>query len=102
MLRAQMVLSLLQPMPAHPLDAADADQEAEQEGRAPVPAVPLPTRIAQRFVVEAAVLHNESGAIYRARDEQTGRLVALKLPNPQISPDRIQRFLRECDVLAEL
>src|SRR5262249_59105487 len=42
------------------------------------------------------------GAVYRARDEQTGGTVALKLLQHGESPEMAERFAREARVLSEL
>jgi eukaryotic-like serine/threonine-protein kinase len=54
-------------------------------------------RIAGRFVIDAEVGRGGMGTIYRARDEQTGALVAIKIVR-----EDAERFEREADLLARM
>ena len=58
--------------------------------------------IAGRFVVESIAGAGGMGTVYRARDEQTGQTVALKLIHASGKPHLIERFAREAEVLAAL
>lgn len=57
--------------------------------------------IADRFVIERAVAEGGNGRIYRARDQRSGGAVAIKLL-ARDSERALDRFLRECTVLAEI
>src|SRR5689334_12798041 len=54
-------------------------------------------RIANRFVIDTQVGRGGMGTVYRARDEQTGAPVAIK-----VVADGSERFEREADLLARL
>lgn len=59
--------------------------------------------VAHRFVIEAPAGRGGMGTIYRARDLQTGHLVALKLLHGKgIQPQDLERFGREAQILSEL
>ncbi len=56
--------------------------------------------IAERFVIEAFASEGGMGTLHRARDRQTGALVALKFLRP--GSETSERFVREARALAEL
>jgi len=58
-----------------------------------------PERIAH-FVIEAPLGVGGMGSVYRARNEKTGAIVALKLPHEQfaIAPRAIERFVQEGEI----
>jgi predicted RNA-binding protein YlxR (DUF448 family) len=58
--------------------------------------------VAERFTVEKLAGRGGMGAVYRARDGQTGQPVALKLLHAVTSPEVAYRFKREAVLLAEL
>ncbi len=58
--------------------------------------------VAERFMVEVAIASGGMGSVYRARDLETGRLVALKLLRGEIQPETVVRFEREATVLSRL
>jgi serine/threonine protein kinase/tetratricopeptide (TPR) repeat protein len=60
------------------------------------------TRIADRFLIEALAGAGGMGAVYRARDEETGQLVALKLMQPHGTAHEAERFVREAELLSKL
>ena len=60
------------------------------------------TVIAGRFVIEQPVSRGGMGSVFRAKDTQEGRNVALKFMNATTDPGAPQRFVREAEVLAEL
>src|SRR5271166_5928488 len=94
------------------LSAGDAALRAEVASllaAAPDAAVPasaavgvLGCRIGERFVLEALAGIGGMGTVYRAKDERTGRTVALKLLLPSRNPQDTERFEREGSLLAEL
>ncbi|MCO5167643.1 MAG: bifunctional serine/threonine-protein kinase/formylglycine-generating enzyme family protein [Planctomycetes bacterium] len=56
-----------------------------------------------RFEVESLLGQGAMGAVYRARDRATGRLVALKVVlDPEPDPRRLERFRREGEITASL
>ena len=57
---------------------------------------------AQRFLVENRIAIGGMGAIFRAVDQRTGRPVALKLLQSQVSAADVERFAREAQILGEL
>lgn len=73
---------------------AQASKAASEE------ALPAGLRIAGRFVIERCVGGGGMGSVYRARDEQSGGVVALKVLAADITDAR--RFGRETAVLARL
>jgi serine/threonine-protein kinase len=52
------------------------------------------------YVIEASVARSGMASIYRARDERDGRLVALKIPHPDMESDPLlfDRFQREATI----
>ena len=59
--------------------------------------------VADRFEVEALAGVGGMGLVFRARDRHTGQLVALKLlQDSGLKADRLERFWREAQTLAEL
>lgn len=57
---------------------------------------------ANRFTVEKRIKSGGMGLVYRARDRQSNRPVALKLLTGQQAADQIDRFMREARMLSEL
>jgi tRNA A-37 threonylcarbamoyl transferase component Bud32 len=70
---------------------------------APTEAGPAPQRVG-RFVVLGRLGSGAFGTVYKARDPQLERDVALKVPNPGMldTPRRVERFLREAKAAARL
>ncbi|HEY8086663.1 MAG TPA: protein kinase, partial [Polyangiaceae bacterium] len=64
--------------------------------------LPAGSLVAGRFVIVSHAGSGGMGAVYRARDEQTGGTVALKLLQHGESPEVAERFAREARVLSEL
>ncbi|MBK9266019.1 MAG: protein kinase [Polyangiaceae bacterium] len=62
----------------------------------------LNTRVDDRFVLEYIAGTGGMGAVYRARDERSGRAVAIKLLQQSGGTEQLERFTREANVLAEL
>ena len=60
------------------------------------------TLIDERFALEALAGRGGMGQVYRARDQETGQRVALKLLQGVPSADALQRFHREATLLASL
>ncbi len=66
------------------------------------------TRVAGRFLLEALAGEGGMGAVYRARDEQTGETVALKLTRSRLTMGahagghELERFARESALLSTL
>jgi hypothetical protein len=58
--------------------------------------------LAGRFRIEGPAARGGVGSVYRARDEQTGALTAIKLLNPRDSEDGAERFEREARLLSQL
>jgi len=81
------------PAPPRPDDARPAGRSAN----------PAPERIG-RFVVLGRLGAGAFGTVYRARDPQLDREVALKVPNAGVltDPKRVERFLREAKAAAQL
>ncbi|MFO7567364.1 MAG: serine/threonine-protein kinase [Enhygromyxa sp.] len=74
---------------------------------APLPSKPeaMPGhRVAGRFVLERLLGIGGMGAVFRARDEQTGSVVAVKLLHAAMAGDEelAARFVREAETAAEL
>ncbi|ATB32272.1 serine/threonine-protein kinase [Melittangium boletus] len=60
------------------------------------------TLVDERFAVEALAGRGGMGQVYRARDEQTGQRVALKLLHGTPAQDALYRFHREATLLSSL
>jgi serine/threonine protein kinase len=60
------------------------------------------SEFAHRFVVEKRIQSGGMGMIFRARDRQTNRPVALKLMQREATSGEIERFMREARTLSEL
>ncbi len=62
------------------------------------------TRIANRFVVQTKIADGTVASVYRAEDEKSGAVVALKVFDPMRSGDPVarRRFEREFDILTKL
>ncbi len=59
--------------------------------------------VGERFRVEALAGQGGAGTVYRACDQQTGAVVALKLLHAaSASPQTTERFLREIHLLSEI
>lgn len=59
--------------------------------------------VGERFRVEALAGQGGVGAVYRARDQQTGAVVALKLLHATTAnAQTAERFLREIQLLSEI
>src|SRR5437660_4446049 len=72
---------------------------SERPGKGPRRAVRI-----GKYEVLAHVATGGMGAVYRARDTETGREVALKVLNPKMAarPDALQRFHAEAHNAAQL
>ncbi len=68
------------------------------------PDVLVPGGAIEHYVIEALIGRGGMGEVYRARDRQLGRAVALKVVPQRFAtdPDRLGRFRREARVLASL
>src|SRR5262249_19562178 len=75
--------------------ATDGLRETEDE--------PLPARFG-RYAVTRLLGRGGYGSVYLARDEELGRLVAIKVPRAQSlnSPEMVETILAEARVAAEL
>jgi serine/threonine protein kinase len=62
----------------------------------------LNSRVGARFVLESVAGSGGMGTVYRALDEQTGDIVAVKLLHDVAEGEAADRFAREAQVLAEL
>jgi len=74
---------------------------------APLPSKPeamIGHRVAGRFTLEALLGRGGMGAVFRARDDQTGGLVAIKLLHAALAGDEelAARFEREAETASEL
>lgn len=81
------------------------DLESFEQARKPEPLVDLdPGSLFAGYHLEAVLGTGSSGIVYRARPEQGGDRVALKVLNPLLAADRSQRstFLREAHVAGRL
>ena len=58
--------------------------------------------LAGRFALEALAGRGGMGSVYRARDTQSGQIVAIKLLHPVEHAESLQRFSREAELLSEL
>ncbi|UQA62911.1 serine/threonine-protein kinase [Polyangium aurulentum] len=67
-----------------------------------LPARDIGALVAERFAIENAGHSGGMGTVYRARDAETGRVVALKLLDPTGDPDELVRFAREATLLSRL
>jgi hypothetical protein len=83
---------------------AVAEESASTHGRifAMPNVISVGSRIADRFVIESYAGAGGMGTVYRARDEQTGGMVALKLLRHGEGHEVAERFAREARVLSEL
>jgi len=78
-------------------------EDAETAPSAPSSGVLSPgTLVDERFVIEALAGRGGMGHVYRARDEETGQPVALKLLHGTPAPDALYRFHREATLLSSL
>ena len=66
------------------------------------PVSPSSTKAHDRFTIDARVGGGASGDIFRARDERTGELVAIKVLRTSASEGERARFRREIAVIADL
>ncbi|MBN1204105.1 MAG: protein kinase [Myxococcaceae bacterium] len=64
--------------------------------------VPPGTLVAGRFSVQRMEGHGGMGLIYKARDTESGRTVALKLMHATADSESARRFAREAQVLSRL
>ncbi|NJL95632.1 MAG: protein kinase [Anaerolineae bacterium] len=65
----------------------------------------IPTRIAERYTIQRQIGTGGMGTVYRALDEQTGQVVAIKCLNCEVitvDPQMVERFNREADLLRQL
>jgi hypothetical protein len=88
---------------------ASADESAPGPSRDPTEVVPLDDEtkfhldssvlaaLGQRYEILAEAGHGSMGNVYKARDRETGEIVALKLLKPEIASDQamIERFKNE-------
>ena len=58
--------------------------------------------LGQRFILEQQIGAGGMGTVYRARDVQTDRMVAIKVLQPHGTPQEAERFAREAQLLAGL
>lgn len=66
-------------------------------------ALPTGSRVADRFAIEAVAGSGGMGTVYRAVDEASGQLVALKVLHQQAAESSSpERFTREAELLAQL
>ena len=65
-------------------------------------ALSLGSIFTNRFVVEKQMKSGGMGLVYKARDRQTNRPVALKLLRHEANSSEIDRFMREARTLSEL
>ncbi|HXT57991.1 MAG TPA: hypothetical protein VN699_05120, partial [Pirellulales bacterium] len=86
--------------PTAPLGRDDATPPLD----APTLAGPARAQRFGRFEIVELLGKGTFGAVYRARDPQLGRLVALKIPRKGLlqSPEERERFLREARAAATL
>jgi len=61
---------------------------------------PAPRPRIAGYVIERPIASGASGVVYRALDEQLGRLVALKVLKDSAFPHARERFLREVRMVA--
>jgi tRNA A-37 threonylcarbamoyl transferase component Bud32 len=93
----------------YPDTAASHNETIATPGPEPLPE-PTPTQTSPppqrvgRFVVLGKLGSGAFGTVYKARDPQLERDVALKVPNPGMldTPKRVERFLREAKAAARL
>jgi len=55
-----------------------------------------------RYEILAALGRGGSAAVYKARETDTGRIVAMKILGRKVSPSLVRRFLLEADILGRL
>ena len=66
-------------------------------------AEPRPSSRLGRFEIEGVLGRGSFGTVYRARDLELDRLVALKVPHAScVNPDQLHRFVREARSAAQL
>lgn len=100
-LRARQAQAAASRGEAPTISICQADTSSFPSNQTPPP--PMPTRIG-RFEVIEILGHGGFGTVYRARDPQMGRDVAIKVPgaNRLPTPTDTQRFLREAKAAALL
>ena len=79
------------------------DVEDPDDRQRPSPAEPLPERFG-RYPVLALLGRGGFGSVYLARDEELGRLVAIKVLHPGVfrNPGQVESFLAEARIAAGL
>jgi serine/threonine protein kinase len=94
---------LLSEVPAAVVDAADASPSlsspnpaADTDPRLDLSSTSL-AALGQRYDVLSAAGHGSMGNVYKARDRETGEIVALKILKPEIASDQgmVERFKNE-------
>ena len=100
-----------QPPPTMPISGgkllavqAPAQSRAAQDLLQTTPSEPAIERIVGRYQLLSLLGEGGVGAVYRAKDESDGAIVAIKTIQPQwlSEPEAVARFLKEARLLAEI
>ena len=63
-----------------------------------------PGEMLDHYRIDAVVAHTQMSTLYKATDMQSGRVLAIKVPNPELESDPVlvERFRREEEIGRQL